>query len=353
MSREKALSLIRKNHKNILRDDFAEAHMIDAIPTGSLIIDKVIGIGGIPKGRITEIIGEFSTGKTTLALSVAANAQRQGLHVTYFDYEHALSATYAKRIGVDLSEDKFLLLQPDTLEEGADIIFTLLEERATELIVIDSIAAMTPKEAWEKSAEKSLTLGAQARGINQFLVKATKLLNESGTTLIAVNQTMTKIGTMPGAPTEDTKGGKALKFYKSVALQFKLLKKGTATAVSEITQQKELVNLYSKIQVRNTKNKVSEPYRSGELYIRYGYGFDNYLSVLEVGEKLGLVKKVGLNLTYAGTSIGKGLNKAAINLSKPEMREIYEDLVSNLKWDQVSIVTDLSDVDLDEDDSEE
>jgi len=360
MSRQRALSLIMKDYKSIFREDFDTPKPVEVISTGSLIIDKVTGVGGIPKGRITEITGDFSTGKTTLALSVASSAQRQGLSVAFFDYEHALSRNYARKLGVDLSPESFLLFQPNTLEEGADLSCVLMDEQAVDLIIVDSVAAMNPKEVWEKDADQTLTIGALARGMNKFLVKATKLLNNSNVTMLMTNQMMAKIGAaMPGmGPQETQKGGNALKFYKSISLHFTLMKKEKGTVYSDLTHKNEQVEVYNKVKVKNTKNKVADPYRSGELYIRYGYGFDNYLSVLDAGSSCGVLSKSGSTYSYEGVKIGVGLNESAKNLAKPENKNMYDEIVSSLKWDQVTSdynpedeITD-DDVDFDENDPE-
>jgi len=340
VSKQKALNLLQKEFKGIFRSDFGDPKPIEVISTGSLIVDKVTGIGGIPKGRITEIVGNESVGKTTLALSVAKNAQKQGLTVAYLDYEHSLDPDYVKSLGIDTKNDTFLVFQPNDLEEGDHIVNeVLLPNQAADLIIIDSVAAMNPRELFEKTADQSLTIGAQARGINKFLLKATKLLNEHNITMLVVNQLQTKIssgfGSMMG-PQEESKGGKALKYYKSLALSFTRISTGKGTAYNDITGKNEQMEIYNKIKVKCTKNKVASPFKSGELYVRFGMGFDNYLSVIEGGSSTGVVQKSGTTFSYQGTKIGVGVDAAARNLAKPEMQTLYEDIVSNLRWDVIT-----------------
>ena len=341
MSKQKALSLLQKEFKGVFRSDFGDPKPIEVISTGSLIVDKVTGIGGIPKGRITEIVGNESVGKTTLALSVAKNAQKQGLTIAYLDYEHSLDPDYVKALGIDTKNDTFLVFQPNDLEEGDHIVNeVLLPNQAADLIIIDSIAAMNPRELFEKTSDQTLTIGAQARGINKFLLKATKLLNENNITMLVVNQLQTKISTGFGpmsGPQEESKGGKALRYYKSLALNFTRIGSGKGTAFNEITGKNEQMEIYNKVKVKCTKNKVASPFKTGELYVRFGLGFDNSLSLLEGGSATGVVQKSGTTYSYQGTKIGAGLDAAARALNKPEMKKVYDDIVANLKWDAIAV----------------
>lgn len=340
MSKQKALSLLEKEYKTVFRRDFGDPKPIEVISTGSLLVDKVTGVGGIPKGRITEITGNESVGKTTLALSVAKNAQKQGLTVAYLDYEHALDPDYVSKLGIDTRNDTFLVFQPHDLEEGDHIVNeVLLPNQAADLIIIDSIAAMNPRELFEKTSDQTLTIGAQARGINKFLLKATKLLNEHNITMLVVNQLQTKISTGFGSmtgPQEEAKGGRALKYAKSLALNFTRIATVKGTAFNDITGKNEQMDVYNKIKVKCTKNKVASPYKSAEIFVRFGMGFDNYLSVIEGGSATGVVQKSGTTFSYQGTKIGVGVDAAARALAKPEMQKLYEDIVSNLKWDALT-----------------
>ncbi len=269
---------------------------IEAIPTGAIALDVALGIGGIPRGRIVEVYGPESSGKTTVALHAVANAQRLGGIAAFVDAEHALDPEYAKKIGVDT--DNLLLSQPDTGEQALEIVDMLIRSGAVSIIVIDSVAALVPRAEIEGEMGDS-HVGLQARLMSQALRKIAGALNQTGTTAIFINQLREKVGVMFGSP-ETTSGGRALKFYSSVRLdvrRIETLKDGT-DAVGNRTR------------VKVVKNKVAPPFKQAEFDILYGVGVSREGSLIDLGVENGIVRKSGAWYTYDGTQLGQGKENA-------------------------------------------
>jgi len=285
---------------------------IESIPTGALALDLALGIGGLPRGRITEIYGPESSGKTTLALHVVAEAQRNGGVCAYVDAEHALDPVYARAIGVDV--DELLISQPDTGEQALEIVDMLVRSGAIDVIVIDSVAALTPRA--EIEGEMGDThVGLQARLMSQALRKLTANLNKSNTICLFINQLREKIGVMFGSP-ETTPGGRALKFYSSVRLDIR--------RIESIKDGVEVVGNRTRVKV--VKNKCASPFKQAEFDIMYSKGISREGSVLDLAVDLGIVKKSGAWFTYDGEQLGQGRENAKTFLiENPEiMVEISE-----------------------------
>jgi len=269
---------------------------VEVIPTGSVALDIALGIGGLPRGRVVEIYGPESSGKTTLALHAVANAQKAGGIAAFIDAEHALDPEYAKRLGVDT--DALLVSQPDTGEQALEIMDMLIRSGAIDVVVIDSVAALVPKAEIEGEMGDS-HVGLQARLMSQALRKITGALNQSGTTAIFINQLREKIGVFFGSP-ETTTGGKALKFYASVRLDIRrieTLKEGTE-AVGNRTR------------VKVVKNKMAPPFKQAEFDILYGVGISREGGLIDMGVEHGFVRKSGAWYTYEGDQLGQGKENA-------------------------------------------
>ena len=269
---------------------------VEVIPTGSIALDVALGLGGLPRGRIVEIYGPESSGKTTVALHAVANAQRLGGIAAFIDAEHALDPDYAKNLGVDT--DALLVSQPDTGEQALEITDTLIRSGAIDVIVIDSVAALVPKAEIEGEMGDS-HVGLQARLMSQALRKITGALSQTKTTAIFINQLREKVGVMFGSP-ETTTGGKALKFYASVRLDIRrieTLKDGT-DAVGNRTR------------VKVVKNKMAPPFKSAEFDILYGIGISREGSLIDLGVEQGIVRKSGAWYTYEGDQLGQGKENA-------------------------------------------
>ncbi|MFB6839964.1 recombinase RecA [Streptomyces sp. NPDC056361] len=269
---------------------------IEVISTGSTALDIALGVGGLPRGRVVEIYGPESSGKTTLTLHAVANAQKAGGQVAFVDAEHALDPEYAKKLGVDI--DNLILSQPDNGEQALEIVDMLVRSGALDLIVIDSVAALVPRAEIEGEMGDS-HVGLQARLMSQALRKITSALNQSKTTAIFINQLREKIGVMFGSP-ETTTGGRALKFYASVRLDIRrieTLKDGT-DAVGNRTR------------VKVVKNKVAPPFKQAEFDILYGQGISREGGLIDMGVEHGFVRKAGAWYTYEGDQLGQGKENA-------------------------------------------
>jgi recombination protein RecA len=272
------------------------AHEIEATSTGSLGLDIALGIGGIPKGRVIEIYGPESSGKTTLTLHCAAEEQKKGGVCAFVDAEHALDPIYAKKLGVDL--DELLISQPDTGEQALEIVDTLVRSGAVSLVIVDSVAALTPKAELEGDMGDS-SVGVQARLMSQAMRKLTGSINKSKCTVIFINQIRHKIGVMFGSP-ETTSGGNALKFYASVRLDIR--------RIGAIKDRDEIVGNETRVKV--VKNKVAPPFKQVEFDIMYGEGISKNGELLDLGVKAGVVDKSGSWYSYGDERVGQGRENA-------------------------------------------
>jgi recombination protein RecA len=269
---------------------------VNVIPTGSIALDVALGVGGLPRGRVVEIYGPESSGKTTLTLHAVANAQAQGGIAAFIDAEHALDPEYAKALGVDT--DALLVSQPDTGEQALEIMDMLIRSNALDIIVVDSVAALVPRAEIEGDMGDS-HVGLQARLMSQALRKITGALHASGTTAIFINQLREKVGVMFGSP-ETTTGGKALKFYASVRLDIRRIEtlKDGADAVGNRTR------------VKVVKNKVAPPFKQAEFDMLYGHGISKEGSLIDMGVEQAIVRKSGAWYTYEGDQLGQGKENA-------------------------------------------
>ncbi len=284
---------------------------IEVIPTGSIALDIALGIGGLPRGRVVEIFGPESSGKTTVALHAVASAQRAGGIAAFIDAEHALDPDYANKLGVDT--DALLVSQPDTGEQALEIADMLIRSGALDVIVIDSVAALVPRAEIEGEMGDS-HVGLQARLMSQALRKITGALNTTGTTAIFINQLREKIGVMFGSP-ETTTGGRALKFYASIRLDVRRIEtlKDGAEAVG------------SRTRVKVVKNKVSPPFKQAEFDILYGIGISREGGLIDMGVEQGFVRKSGAWYTYEGDQLGQGKENARAFLrDNPDLADEIE-----------------------------
>ena len=275
---------------------------VPAISTGSVAIDVALGVGGVPRGRVVEIFGPESSGKTTLTLSVIANAQESGGQAAFIDAEHAFDAAYAKKIGVNL--DNLLMSQPDTGEQALEITETLVRSNAIDVIVIDSVAALTPRAEIEGEMGAS-HMGLQARLMSQALRKLSGAIAKSKTCVIFINQIREKIGVMFGNP-ETTPGGRALKFYASVRIDLR--------RIASLKKGEEVVG--NRVRASIVKNKVAPPFRKAEFDIMYDEGISKAGSVLDTGEALGVLQKSGAWILYGEEKLGQGKENARIFLKE-------------------------------------
>lgn len=276
---------------SIMKLGEAHAVQVETIPTGSISLDLALG-GGLPKGRIVEIYGPESSGKTTLTLHAIAEVQRQGGTAAFIDAEHALDPAYAKRIGVDT--DNLLLSQPDNGEQALEIVETLVRSNAVDIIVVDSVAALTPRAEIEGDMGDS-HMGLQARLMSQALRKLTGIISRSKATVVFINQIRMKIGVMFGNP-ETTTGGNALKFYASVRMDIR--------RISQIKQADAVIGNRTRVKV--VKNKIAPPFREAEFDIMYNEGISTSGDVLDLAANKGIVEKAGAWYSYEGEKIGQG-----------------------------------------------
>lgn len=290
---------------------------IESVSTGSLELDMALGVGGIPKGRVTEIFGPESSGKTTLALHVIANAQKTGGIAAFIDAEHALDPIYAKNLGVNT--DELLLSQPDSGEQALEICEILLKSTALDIIVIDSVAALVPRAELEGEMGDSF-MGLQARLMSQALRKLTGLVSKTKTIVIFVNQLREKIGVMFGNP-EVTPGGRALKFYSSVRLDIR--------KIDTIKNGTEMIG--SRVRVKVVKNKVAAPFKAAEFDIMYGKGISREGSIVDIGAQVEVLGKSGSWYSFKGERIGQGRENAKLFLAQnPKIMDEIEKEIKNV-----------------------
>lgn len=294
---------------------------IDFIPTGSLGLDAALGIGGLPRGRIIEIFGPESSGKTTLALHVIAEAQKKGGICAFVDAEHALDPEYARKIGVKLPE--LLISQPDTGEQALEIVESLVRANSIDVIVVDSVAALTPKDEIEGDMG-SAQMGKQARLMSQALRKLTAITAKSNTIIIFINQIRMQIGVMFGNP-ETTTGGKALKFYTSVRLDIR--------RIAQIKKGEEIVG--GRVRVKVVKNKVAAPFKTTEFDLLYNEGISREGEIIALGEKYDILQKSGSSYKYKENSIGRGYDatRTFLRENKPVANEILKQIREKLAQD--------------------
>lgn len=313
---ETALHQIEKNYGKgaVMRLGDRPEMVVDAIPTGSLALDAALGIGGVPRGRIIEIYGPESSGKTTLALHIVAQAQKKGGEVAFVDAEHALDPEYAAALGVDI--DSMLVSQPDTGEQALEITDALVRSGAVDVVVVDSVAALTPRAEIEGEMGDSF-VGLQARLMSQALRKLAGTISKTNCVVIFINQLRMKIGVMYGNP-ETTTGGNALKFYASVRLDVR--------RVESIKNGTEVIG--NRTRVRVIKNKVAPPFREAVFDIMYGEGISRFGELLDIGVQLELVQKSGSWFSLGDERIGQGRDNAKLYLqSHPEAADALEEQI--------------------------
>ena len=316
---EMAMSQIEKQFGkgSVMKLGEFKAMEIEAIPTGALSLDIALGIGGVPRGRIIEVFGPESSGKTTLALHIVAEAQKMGGEAAFIDAEHALDPVYAKKLGVDI--DNLIVSQPDTGEQALEITESLVRSGALDVIVVDSVAALVPKAEIDGDMGDS-HMGLQARLMSQALRKLAGAINKSKTVLIFINQLREKIGVMFGNP-ETTTGGRALKFYASVRMDIR--------KIENIKQDGEVKG--NRVRVKVIKNKVAPPFREAEFDVVYGQGISKEGNILDMAVNLDIVEKAGSWFSYNGERIGQGREnvKKYLKESPDIMKEIDEKVRAN------------------------
>lgn len=288
---------------------------VDAIPTGSLSLDIALGVGGVPKGRIIEIFGPESSGKTTLALHIIAESQKKGGLCAFIDAEHALDPEYAKRLGVNI--DELLISQPDTGEQALEILESLIRSGSISCAVIDSVAALTPRAEIEgEMGDKHI--GLQARLMSLALRKLTAIVAKSDTTVIFINQLRMQIGTMMFGNPEITPGGKALKFYSSIRMDVR--------RIAQIKKGDDVIG--NRVRVKIVKNKVASPFKIAEFDLLYGEGISYFGEIISLGLKYGLLEKSGNSLSYKNLKIGKGMDSTKDYLK--ENPEVAKELIQSI-----------------------
>jgi recombination protein RecA len=309
----------RYGEESIMKLGEAKKVDVEAIPTGSFSLDRALGVGGLPKGRIIEVFGPESSGKTTLALHAVAQSQKKGGKAAFIDAEHALDPEYAARIGVKIKE--LLISQPNNGEEALNILESLVRSDIIDIIVIDSVAALTPKAEIEGEMGAH-HVGLQARMMSQALRKLTAIANRTGTTIIFINQIREKIGVMFGSP-ETTPGGRALKFYASVRVDVR--------KTAQVKQGEDVTG--SRIKAKVVKNKVAPPFKIAEFDIMYGEGISYEGDVLTAGLKTGVITKAGASYSFGNEKLGVGFEKVKESLKedKKMLSAIQKEIIAQGK----------------------
>ncbi len=294
-------------------NDVKRVH-VDSISTGSISLDWALGIGGVPRGRVIEIFGSESSGKTTLALHILSEAQKKGGVCAFIDAEHALDPEYAKKIGVNIND--LLISQPDCGEQALEIVETLVRSKEIAVIVIDSVAALTPKTEIEGEMGDQ-QIGLQARLMSKALRKLSGIISKTGTTVVFLNQTRMKIGVMFGDPTT-TPGGMALKFYSSVRIRL--------TRIAQIKRRDEIIG--SRVRAKVVKNKIAAPFRTVEFDIYYNEGISKLADIISIGLKNDIIKKHGSWYEFKETKIGQGMEgaKEFLKENKKMMKELEKEV---------------------------
>jgi len=316
---ETAISQIEKQFGKgtIMRLGAEGIHEVSVIPSGSIGLDAAIGVGGYPRGRVIEIFGPEASGKTTLALTVIAEAQKRGGNAAFIDAEHALDLNYAERLGVKIND--LLISQPDTGEQALEVAETLVRSGAVDIIAIDSVAALVPKAELEGDMGDTLP-GLQARLMSQALRKLSAVISKSLTTVIFINQMRMKIGVMFGSP-ETTTGGMALKFYSSVRLDIR--------RIETIKHAEEFIG--SRVRVKVVKNKVAPPFKQAEFDIYFNEGISKVGELVDLGVEKGIIEKAGAWYSYGGNRIGQGRENAKEYLrANPEIAKEIESKILHM-----------------------
>lgn len=314
-----AMEKLDKTHGKgtIMRLGDTKVEDVDAIPTGSIGLDVALGVGGFPRGRIVEIYGPESSGKTTVAIHAIAEAQKQGGIAAFIDAEHAFDRFYAEKLGVDI--DNLLISQPDNGEQALEIADNLIRSGAIDIIVIDSVAALTPRSEIEGEMGDS-KVGLHARLMSQALRKLTGTISKTGTVCIFINQLREKIGVMFGNP-ETTTGGHALKFYSSIRLDIR--------RSTQIKNGEDVMG--NRVKVKVVKNKVAPPFRKAEFDIMYGSGISKVGEIIDLGVEAGIIKKSGSWFSYEDTKLGQGRDGVKdLLLDNPDLMEELEKKIKDL-----------------------
>jgi recombination protein RecA len=323
-----AVSSIEKSYGkgSIMRMGDADKVAVSAVSTGSIGLDIALGVGGVPRGRVAEIYGPESSGKTTLTLHLIAEVQKKGGVAAFIDAEHALDVSYARNLGVNI--DELLISQPDTGEQALEIADTLVRSGAVDIVVVDSVAALVPKAELEGEMG-DMQPGAQARLMSQALRKLTASIHKSNTIMVFINQVRMKIGVMYGSP-ETTTGGNALKFYASVRLDIR--------RIGSIKQGEDTIGNRTRVKV--VKNKMAPPFRQVEFDIIYGKGISQDAELIDLGVDLGVVRKSGSWFAYGEERIGQGRDKAVAYLhDHPDVRERLRQEVLNRPDAAITLLT--------------
>lgn len=323
---QNAISQIEKTYgKGSIMKLGESAHLnVDTIPTGCIDLDMALGIGGIPRGRIIEIFGPESSGKTTVSLHIVAEAQKMGGTCAFIDAEHALDPVYAKNLGVDT--ENILISQPDTGEQGLEIADALVRSGAVDLVVVDSVAALVPKAEIEGEIGDT-TIGLQARLMSKALRKLAGSINKSRSTVIFINQLRDKVGVMYGSP-ETTTGGRALKFYASIRMDIR--------RADAIKQGDEILG--NRTRVKIVKNKLAPPFKSAEFDIMYGTGISKLGSILDAAVNMNIINKAGAWFSYDGNKLGQGRENAkeALEANPAMLAEIEKKVMEKHRASQTS-----------------